>query len=120
MIQGEEESGDEDEDWKHPGEIVGALAAFNREVDHSEAYDSVVQSQAESTLLSPSFGSRGLIDFGWKDRPRWVYFIIEVPVPRREVLSVSGTGVGSSCCSVTKHPSKRNRDNCEFLGKGNK
>ena len=74
MIQGEEESGDEDEDWKHPGEIVGALAAFNREVDHSEAYDSVVQSQAESTLLSPSFGSRGLIDFGWKDRPRWVYF----------------------------------------------
>ena len=88
MIQGEEESGDEDEDWKHPGEIVGALAAFNREVDHSEAYDSVVQSQAESTLLSPSFGSRGLIDFGWKDRPRWVYFLIGV-------LPVSGTCFGS-------------------------
>ena len=70
MIQGEDESGDEDEDWKHPGEIVNALAAFNREVDQSEAYDSVVQSQAESTLLSPSANSRELVEFGWKDRPR--------------------------------------------------
>ena len=85
MIQGEEESGDEDEDWKHPGEIVGALASFNREVDH---YDSVAQSQAESTLFLPSFGSRGLTDFGWKDRPRWVCFLIRV-------LLVSRTCVGS-------------------------
>ena len=70
MIEGEDENGDEDEDWKHPGEIVNALAAFNREVEHSEAYDSAAESQAESTLLSPSGDSRNLVEFGWKDRPR--------------------------------------------------